>query len=172
MLVTVAPVASSIFAASWPASTPMTSGFVSQRATQQGLPLGSWSGNSTPDSRNGRSVPGSTPKKNPLLLEVALASFTLPKVGATTVREAICTRIPSYRSSWSNAPCGSIRVRTTGAGNGFPVEIRTTLDGELISVSVAAPGTVLDVNSFTGPVTQTLFPGFALVGSRLALVYT
>src|SRR5690242_11625462 len=41
--------------------TDRTSGFASQRGTQQGEPAGNGSGNWMPGSRKGRGVPGSTP---------------------------------------------------------------------------------------------------------------
>ena len=62
--------------------------------------------------------------------------------------------------------------QTIGAGSGLPVEMRTTLERGIDFRVVAAPGAVLAVYSFTDPVMQTLFPGLALAGNRLAVVNT
>jgi hypothetical protein len=68
--------------------------------------------------------------------EVALASLTVPCVGAMTVSELTWTRIPSYFSSWSIGPFGSVfaAVRVIASGRELPLEITDTLGVPAISV--------------------------------------
>src|SRR2546426_12838549 len=84
--------------------TRRISGLASHRGTQQGEPTGNGSGSSTPGSRNGRATPVMTPKKTPVLVEIAFASLRDPSVGPTTVSELTDTRMCSYFSSCNKSP--------------------------------------------------------------------
>src|ERR1041385_251651 len=120
-----------------------------------------------PGSRNGWGIPTITPKKTPLEVDVALASLTLPSVGPLTVITSTCTRMPSYFSSWSIGPAGSVSavVSVTGVGSGFPVLI-SEIDGPPISVDDGLLGSLLGINSFTVPVTCTRLPTAATAAGR------
>src|SRR5258708_26303220 len=122
-----------------------------------------------PGSRNGRAIPGSTTKKMPLEVEVALASLTLPPVGATTLSTSTWTRMPSYFSSWLMDPAGSVSVTVsvTGVGKGLPVLINDTAGDPEISVAGGLLGSLLGINSLTVPVTWTRLPTAAAAGGAL-----
>src|SRR6185503_19654445 len=107
----------------------MCSGFPSKTGTQHGGGGNKrFSGTCTPASRNGRATPEITPKKTPLLVEVAFVSFTVPWVGATTVSDGTNTRIAWYFSSCCAPPFGSASaaVSVTGVGRELPVLISET----------------------------------------------
>src|SRR3954469_13921137 len=75
------------------------SGLKSKRGTfagagPDGYGVGTGSGTSMPGSRTGRATPGITPEKTPFDVEVAFASLIVPWVGATTVNEFTCSRMP------------------------------------------------------------------------------
>src|SRR6266576_3126056 len=105
----------------------------------------------------------------PALVPVALASLTVPRVGATTLSEFTCTRIASYFSSCNKAPVGlaSGLVRTTGPGRVFPVLIAKTLLGDVSSVCDGLLGSLLGMNSCTFPVMHRSLPTAAAAGGAL-----
>ena len=136
-------------------STRINSGLVSNRGTLAGAPTGNGSGSCTPGSRKGRATPGKVPKKMPLEVDVAAASFTLPSVGPTTFSTSMCTRMPSYFSSWLMGPAGfvSATVSVTGVGKGLPLLISEIEGDPEISVDGGLLGSLLGMNSLTVPVT-------------------
>jgi hypothetical protein len=143
-----------------------TSGLKSQRGIGGMLPPpGAGSGAWMPGSRNGRGVPVTTRLSWPLLLEVALASSTLPSVAAITVKLCAVTRMPSTRSSWSSGPegLGKSGVSCTGAGSALPAPTKVTV-GAVISVRLSWPGSAGGRNSTTVPCTMTSLPICAVVG--------
>src|SRR6266508_1103300 len=93
-------------------------------------------------------------------VDIAFASEIEPCVGPTTVSESTCTRIPSYFSSCSIEPVGSVSVAVSviGAGNGLPLESRITLGAPAISVTGGLLGSAPGMNSWTVPVTLTSLP--------------
>jgi hypothetical protein len=156
-------------------STRSRSGLPSKRGTGgmvTPLPEGGGSLARMPGSRKGRPVGGSTPMKTPDDVAVALASFTLPSVGATTVSGGALTRMPSSRSSCSMVPPvgRSVVVIAIGAGSGLPIESCRTV-GDDSSVSGGWSGSWLGTNSVTVPVTCTRLPTAAAAGGG-ALVNT
>src|SRR5438034_2658492 len=74
--------------------------------------------------------------------------------------------MPSYFSSWSMGPAGSVSaaVSTTGGGSGLPELIAKMLVVKLISVAGGLPRSWLGMNSWTVPVTQTSLPTTAAAG--------
>ncbi len=164
---TCAPVAtSSAVVPTWPSlSIRRRSGL----ASNCGTPAGAAAGASIPGSRKGRGVPGSTPKKMPLLVEVAAASLMKPPVGATTSSTSTCTRMPSYFESWLIVAAGSrsAGVRVIGAGSGLPVETTTTVAKPAISVTGGLRGSLDGMKSCTVPRTRTRLPTAAAAGGVL-----
>src|SRR5438309_679683 len=105
----------------------------------------------------------------PFVLDVAFASLTEPCVGATTLSESTCTRIPSKRSNCSIVPFVGVSaaVSVIAPGNALPVEDRVTLGEPEISVCGGLSGSAEGMNSETVPVTTTRFLIAAAVGGAL-----
>src|ERR1041385_505246 len=77
--------------------------------------------------------------------------------------------MPSYFSNWSIGPAGLVAatVKVTGVGKGLPLLISVMVGDPEISVEGGLLGSLLGMNSFTVPVTCTMFPTVAVAVGRL-----
>src|SRR3979490_2130107 len=101
-----------------------------------------------PGSRNGRATPVTTPQKIPFEVQAGFASLMVPWVGATTVNEFTCTRMPSYFSRlFRSLTWVSAAVITCGAGKGLPVDCKVVTGEPAISVCAGLDGSAEGMNS-------------------------
>ena len=79
---------------------------------------------------------------------MAFASLIVPCVGATTVNEFTCTRMPSYFSRlFRSLTWVSAIVMTCGAGRGLPVDCTLVTGEPEISVCDGLNGSAEGMNS-------------------------
>ena len=95
-------------------------------------------------------------------VDVALVSLTVPCVGAMTVSELTCTRMPSNLSRlFMSFTSVSGAVSVIGAGSELPVVLSDTVGEPAISVDDGLLGSDEGMNSCTNPVTVTRLPTVA-----------